>query len=466
MNILLIACPKLEWMQDSKGTLPVPLLYLTAVLRDAGFSAHILDLSITEPSPEADQFSDIMLKIIEAVSEINPAIIGFNCFVSQHLPLIIKISQQLRKQLPDVHITIGGAHPSLFFKDILSNCPEIDSVIVGEGEEQIVALSKCIDTKTDDFNSIHSFAHRVNGNVIYNHRRDYISNLDILPMAAWDSINFADYYSDHSSWHNPKNHDIKISIPILTSRSCPFNCNFCACHKTMGRGFRKRSPKRVVSEIEHLHREYGVNYFGFIDDNVNLDKSHVIEICSEIIRRRLDIQFEPTCGLHLPSLDDDIVKALSKAGCVFVRLPIEHGNDYIRNKIIGKNLKREKIFEVTRSLNKYGIRTSTMCIMGFPEDTVQTLQDTYDLLLELQTDLNYVFNLIPFPGTKVFEQAVKEGLLLSTFTEDQIWKGKIDLDPVQKEQQYYLKPRDMSLEQLDYFRKKFNDIRVMNTQLV
>ena len=73
---------------------------------------------------------------------------------------------------------------------------------------------------------------------------------------------------------------------------------------------------------------------GFIDDNVNLDKSHVIEICEEIIRRRLDIQFEPTCGLHLSSLDDDIAKALSRAGCVFARLPIEHGNDYIRNKII------------------------------------------------------------------------------------------------------------------------------------
>ena len=465
MNILLIACPKLEWMQDSKGTLPVPLLYLAAVLREAGFSAHILDLSIIEPTPEVDQFSNEILKIIKAVSEINPAIIGFNCFVSQHLPLIIQASQQLRKNLSDVHITIGGAHPSLFFEDILSNCPEIDSVIIGEGEEQIVALAKGIDTNTDNFDSIHSFAYRVNGKVVNNHRRDYISDLDILPDAAWDTINFADYYSDHTSWHNPKNHDIKISIPISTSRSCPFSCNFCACHKTMGRGFRKRSPRRVVGEIEHLHREYGLNYFGFIDDNVNLDKSHVLEICDEIIRRHLDIQFEPTCGLHLPSLDDDIAKALSKAGCVFARLPIEHGNDYIRNKIIGKNLKREKIFEVAHSLKKYGIRTSTMCIMGFPEDTVQTLQDTYDLLLELKADLNYVFNLIPFPGTKVFEQAKQEGLLLSTFSEEQIWKGEIDLDPVQKVQQYYLKPANMSLEQLDIFRHKFNTIRIMNTDL-
>jgi anaerobic magnesium-protoporphyrin IX monomethyl ester cyclase len=68
--------------------------------------------------------------------------------------------------------------------------------------------------------------------------------------------------------------------------------------------------------------------------------------------------------------------------------------------------------------------------VGFPEDTAQTLQNTYDLLMELNADLNYVFNLILFPGIKVFEQAKKEGLLLSTLTEEQIWKGEIDLDPL------------------------------------
>jgi radical SAM superfamily enzyme YgiQ (UPF0313 family) len=463
MNILLIACPKLEWMQDSKGSIPVSLLYLAAVLRQAGFSVHILDLSVMKSDPEVDSFDNLMLKINNTVSDVDPAIIGFNCFVSQHLPFIMRVSKQLRKTLPKVHITLGGAHPSIFYKDILANCSEFDSVIVGEGEEQIVALANCVEKKTNEFDHIHSFAYRVNGAIAYNQRNGYITDLDLLPDASWDIINFPDYFSDHSSWHNPKKHDIKISAPIITSRSCPFSCNFCACHKTMGRGFRKRSPKRVVGEIEHLHREYGIRYFGFIDDNVNLHKSHVIEICDEIQRRRLDIQFEPTCGLHLASMDDDIAKALSRAGCVFARLPIEHGNEYIRNKIIGKNLNREQIFRAAKSLRKYGMRISTMSIMGFPEDTTQTLQDTYDLLMELKADLNYVFNLIPFPGTKVFEQAKNEGLLLSAFSEEQIWKGDIDLDPVQKVQQYYLKPKNMSFEELDYFRNKFNGIRIMNS---
>jgi anaerobic magnesium-protoporphyrin IX monomethyl ester cyclase len=357
---------------------------------------------------------------------------------------------------------VGGAHPTLFAEAILRNCSDIDSVVLGEGEEQIVALAKAIEERRmSDIESLQAIAFRVNGKVVSNPRRNYITDLDILPEAAWDLINLDDYYSDHTGWNNPKNMNIQLSIPIITSRSCPFNCNFCACHRTMGRAFRMRSPIKVVDEIEHLNKEYGMNYFGFIDDNVNLNKDHVIAICNHIIQRKLDIQFEPTCGLYLGRVDEDIAYALGKAGCVFARLPIEHGNDYMRNTVIGKNLPREQIFRAKRLLKENGMRVSTMSIMGFPEDTAQTLQDTYDLLMELKADLNYVFNLIPFPGTKVFEQAQKEGLLLSTFSEEQLWKGEIDLDPVQKVQQYYLKPKNMTLEQLDFYRNKFNEIRVM-----
>ena len=462
MNILLVACPKLRWMQDSKGAIPVPLLYLAAALRDAGFSPHILDLSLYTPASEDTALDEFTSILAAKISDLDPAIIGFNCFVSQHFPLIMQMVEALQPGLTDIHVTVGGAHPSLFYNEILTHCEGIDSVIVGEGEEQTVALARCVERGDDDYDKIHSFAYRKDGQVVYNERIGYIKDLDQWPDPAWDVINLPDYYSDHSSWHNPKGHDIRIAAPILTTRSCPFNCNFCACHRTMGRTFRKRSPERVVGEMERLHRDFGVSYFGFIDDNVNLDKSHIIAICEEIIRRRLDIQIEPTCGLHLPSLDEEVVRMLARAGGVFARLPIEHGNDDIRNRVIGKRLDRDQIFRTAKWLKRHGMRTSTMSIMGFPEDTPETLQDTYDLLVELNTDLNYVFNLIPFPGTRVFEQAQREGLLLSHYMAGEVWKGEIELDPVQEVQQFYLKPRSMSLEEMQQFRDRFNELRVMN----
>jgi anaerobic magnesium-protoporphyrin IX monomethyl ester cyclase len=462
MNVLLISCSKLIWMQETKGTIPVPLLSLAAVLRGAGYTPTVLDLSIAPIEVGKSQDESSLAMVDKYIVQHDPTLIGFNCFVSQHLPFIIMAAHHIRSTKPDIHVTIGGAHPTLFAEDILNNCPDIDSVVLGEGEEQIVALAKAIEKrKMSDIESIQSIAYRVNGKAVSNPRRKFITDLDILPEAAWDLIKLDYYYSDHTGWNNPKNMNIQLSIPILTSRSCPFKCNFCACYRTMGRTFRMRSPVKVVDEIEHLNKEYGMNYFGFIDDNVNLNKDHVIEICHQIVQRKLNIQFEPTCGLYLGRVDEDIAYALGKAGCVFARLPIEHGNEYMRNTVIGKNLSREQIFHAKKLLKDNGMRVSTMSIMGFPEDTPQTLQDTYDLLVELKADLNYVFNLIPFPGTKVFELAKEEGLLLSTFSEDQIWKGEIDLDPVQKVQQYYLKPRNMSLEQLDYYRNKFNDIRAI-----
>jgi len=205
-----------------------------------------------------------------------------------------------------------------------------------------------------------------------------------------------------------------------------------------------------------LHEKYGQNYFGFIDDVVNLHKHHFIDILNEIVRRNLNIQFETTCGLHLGTLTEDVINAMAEAGCVFARLPVEHGNDDMRNMIIGKHLKREKIYDAVASLKKHKIFTSSMFIMGFPEDTSETVQDTYDMICDLKLDLNYVFNIIPFPGTKLFEQARRDNLFIGDFSVDELWKGKINLDPVADEARFFIKPYNMGIDELMHFRKLFD----------
>ncbi len=114
----------------------------------------------------------------------------------------------------------------------------------------------------------------------------------------------------------------------------------------MGRGLRLRSPERVVDEMEMLYQKYGQNYFGFIDDNLTLNKKHILNLCNEIIRRKMVIQLESSVGYNLNSLDEEVIDAMVQAGCTYMILPIEHGNDRIRNEIIGKRLSRDKIYEV------------------------------------------------------------------------------------------------------------------------
>jgi radical SAM superfamily enzyme YgiQ (UPF0313 family) len=462
MKVMLISPAKLAGLNETKGTVPVPLLHLASMLQSGGHEPFLYDLSVKESPEGVDANEYFGQEINEFIAKEKPGLIGINCFTSLHFQSVLTIAEGIKKNNPDLPIAVGGAHPSLFPKEILEGTEAFDFVITGEAEQQIIQLVDAVAQKDEEkYKDIQAFSYRKDGEVVHNPRVDYIDDLDDLPPPAWDLLNFEDYYSDLSSWNNPKALEFSLSVPIMTSRACPFTCNFCACFTTMGRKFRKRTPSLVVDEIQMLHEVYGQNYFGFIDDVVNLHKKHFIEILNEIVRRNINIQFETTCGVHLGTLSEDVISAMAAAGCVFARLPIEHGNDEMRNIIIGKHLKREKIYEAVESLKKHNIFTSSMFIMGFPEDTFDTVQDTYDMICDLQLDLNYVFNIIPFPGTKLFMQAQKDNLFIGDFAVDELWKGNINLDPVgaDDEDRFFIKPYNMELDELRHFRKLFDQMQ-------
>lgn len=459
MKILLIAPVKLDGLKDSKGTIPVPLLYLAAMLRERGHEPHILDLSVCRPMGGHGTEDAHWPLIEERIKALSPDLIGINCFTTLHFPMVLAVAQAIRAHYPAIPIATGGAHPSLFPREILNNSDAFDYVAIGESEESFADLASAIAAgNREQLDHIQSLAFRRGGEIIQTPRREYFSELDQLPPAAWDLISLPDYYNDLSKWYNPKGLDFHLSVPILSSRSCPFTCNFCAIYTTMGRKLRLRSPTAVVDEIEMLHRERGQNYFGFIDDNVNINKKHIVAICDEIVRRGLNIQWETTCGTYLAALNDEVIAAMAAAGCVFVRLPIEHGNDEMRAHV-GKKLSRDKIVEVAQSLKRQGMFTSSMFIMGFPEDTTATLDDTRKMIEDLDLDLNYVFNIIPFPGTRVFEQAQRDGLFLDSFRPDELWKGTINLDPVQDEARFFIKPYKMNIDELRHFRRVFDGMQ-------
>jgi radical SAM superfamily enzyme YgiQ (UPF0313 family) len=153
-----------------------------------------------------------------------------------------------------------------------------------------------------------------------------------------------------------------------------------------------------------------------------------------------------------------------EAGCVYVILPIEHGSDYIRNNIIGKHLAREKIYEIVSLYKKYNLLTRGYYIMGFPEETHETLMETYNLILELQLDMNNVFNLIPFPGTRIFDQALRDGLFINNVDPSRLWTGEFGLH-ADAQNEFYIKPYQMEIEELLIFRKKFDELRLFSDRI-
>lgn len=458
MKILLVSSFNFDSVSRIDIAPPLNLLYIAAVLRKSGVSVELYDLNLVSVSEMNEPDEERLRSLRSKLMEYKPDMLGISSLTTAHFPFMRRVAAAAKQILPAVKIVIGGVHASLFAKEILENCSDFDFVIIGEGEGQITQLAQAIEGgRLEDLSSIQSLGWLTPaGKVVLNKRKNYIENLDSLPMPAWDLVDFDCYYRDHSNWYNPKNHDIKISIPILSTRSCPYNCNFCSAYATMGRGFRKHSPRRVVDEIEYHINIYNHNYFGFADDNLTLDKKHVLGICEEISRRGLDIQFESFNGYNLASLDEEVVNALASVGCIYAILPIEHGSEWMRNKIIGKKLPQNKIFEVMNLYKKHKIQTRAMFIMGFPEDTPETLGETLKMIEELGPDMADVFTLIPFPGTRVFRQVVEEGLLVENIDESQLWAGMLPLNT--KGNEFYIKPAAMTLDELAYWRKTFDNI--------
>ncbi|MDD5688014.1 MAG: radical SAM protein [Elusimicrobia bacterium] len=460
MRILLVNPPTpLPYYNSREYYIPSSLLYLAAVLQNNGEEIKILDMKtfkfeeLENPKKFYTFYENLL---INTISDFNPELIGFGCLFSGHFPDILKFSILIKEKYKHIPVVIGGIHPTIYPFEILSNCPSIDWLVLGEAEQSILQLVNTLKDKSYEFEKIDGFAFRKNGKVIVNPKTHFIKNLDTIPFPAYDIIDLKDYYVDTSNWHNPKKLSINTSIPIISSRSCPNHCNFCSMFMVMGPRWRARSPKNVVDEIEYLYNKYDHRHFSFMDDNFTLKKSHVIEICNQIIKRKLNIQFETPNGIATGTMDEEILDIMVSAGLVRISLAIESGSDFIRNKVMKKHLNKEKIYEVVNLTKKYKqLYVRAFFIIGMPEETEETLMDTYNMIREIDVDRIYLQNIIPYPGTELFNQALKDNLFVGIDPNDFY---KSDALYMINYRQFFIKPYKLEIKYLQEFRIKCDNL--------
>lgn len=439
--------------------LPPAMLYLAGYLKKANERVEVLDLNTYKPwlsNPEKPEEACYSI-LFEKISRIKPSLIGFGCLYSGNFPGVLKLSNFVKEKFRNIKIVIGGMHPTIFAQEILTNCLAIDFIVIGEGEQQLLSLVKCLKNEEPNaFQTDDGFAFRADGKVIVCPKKAHVENLDNIPFPAYELVNFDDYRADLSNWHNPKQLKFDITVPLITSRSCPYRCNFCSMFLVMGPRFRPRSAKNVVDEIELLYTQYGINHFNIMDDNFTLDKARVLEICEQIRQRNINIQFETLNGVMLHKLDKDIIEAMVAAGWVRGALSIESGSDYIRNKVMGKNLQKEKIYEVVELAKKHPSLYLKGCyIIGLPEDTHETLMETYKMIEELDIKEALVANIIPYSGTRLFNQCLRDNLFIDDLNLENLWRdSSLYCHPSNK--RFFIKPYNLTLTDLQYYREKFD----------
>jgi len=273
----------------------------------------------------------------------------------------------------------------------------IDMCVLGEGERTIVDLLGMIDSGKG-FEGIPGIIYRENSRIIKNQAREFIEDLDSLCFpheTANELLKDYDQYPPEAFSY------------IFATRGCPYNCFFCGSRNIWSRKVRFRSPDNVVKEINELQSE-GLRYFCFEDDIFGVTGKYLYELCNALIRHCPGIKWN--CEIHVKLVDEKTVSLMKTAGCYAIRLGIESGNNEIL-RAMRKDITIEEALEACKIVKRHGIVLHAFFIVGFPQETVETLKDTLDAIKKTKCDLLVYSIFTPYPGTEAFDYCKRNGII-------------------------------------------------------
>lgn len=450
MNCLLINPPLAGISTTNFYVMPPGLLSLAAFVRKYGFSVNLLDLNIKEHN-----------SFFEGYINQKPSVVGVSVMVAGQFQTAYECLKYVKHTFPEIVTIMGGAHASQFPKKILKNCPEVDFVVIGEGEQQLLDCIYFAENKKFVRLPPDGLAYRED-DIVVKPKTKYIQDLDKLPFPAYDLIKFKDYAHDVSTWHNPYQDEFGVRVPIITSRGCPNLCNFCSVAKCMGLSYRMMSPAKVVDMIQMLYEYQKIKYFAIFDANFAQDANRVISICEEINKRNIKIYIDLPTGLPINATAVPMIEALASVGLIRTCISVESGDDFIRNKVMKKNVAQDSIFEVIKSIRKYPqIFLLIDFVLGMPEDTVQSLEASCSLIEMLDVDDVEISIATPYPGTALYQQCKKENLFFDNVDESNLWKDQSYSHANTK--RFIIKPYNLDLKTLYQYRERIIAARLIKT---
>jgi radical SAM superfamily enzyme YgiQ (UPF0313 family) len=199
-------------------------------------------------------------------------------------------------------------------------------------------------------------------------------------------------------------------VPILGSKGCPYSCIYCPYPIGFGKKWMYRSPQEIADEIEYLHHVRKVKGFLLRDQSFTLNKKQATKICDEIIRRKLDIAW--FCEARVDEISRELMQKMKKSGCKRIHFGVETGDPEIL-KIAKPGVELGTIKKAFRLAKEMGFWTNAHVILGWPNDNYETIKKTYRFILYLNPDGVNWNVLTPYPGTKIYEIAQRDSLIIS-----------------------------------------------------
>lgn len=412
MRILLIMPPMTINKQSIKRCLiPMGLAYIAAAAEKSGLhEVSILDAMVEGYHQETydDGYLTYGLSDNEILSHIRafkPDVVGISCIMSSQLFNVLRVARLAKEASPGVKTIVGGLHPTFFPNDFL-NSPDVDFVILEEGEKRLLGLLEIIKNgqRLSDFDGI---AFKENGKITISPARSKIEDLDSLPHPARHLLPMDKYIAVNISL-SPYPKEKRVA-EVLSSRGCPNRCIFCASSNFWGHKFRPRSAENVISEIEQLKSVYNIEEIQFSDDNLTHDRERMKKICQGIAR--LKLKWCTPNGVYINSLDEELLKLMRKSGCYQITFSLESASPRVLLQIMHKDVDLKRIPGLVHAAHKLGISTHGTFVMGFPDESLQEIQADFELAYKLMFDSVSFFVVAPLPGSELYRRSSEAGLL-------------------------------------------------------
>jgi radical SAM superfamily enzyme YgiQ (UPF0313 family) len=400
-----------RWTQGSSMP-PLGLLYIGAVLESDGHEVRIVP---------ADLLGLGWNQVAGEIREFEPELIGVTSTTENRFQSF-KLVRVAKKTRPEALTIMGGPHASMAAEDCLEHIPELDIACRGEGEQTVRDLCSVLDEKKDlnELSSVAGIAYRANGKLVSNPRREPIDDLDSIPRPAYHLVPFDKY---NFRFEVPGK-GMLPAVNMMSSRGCPFNCNFCATPINWGRAVRMRSPENIVEEIEFLKDTYGAKVIFFFDDTLNTSPKRVHEICGLIIKRKLDIYFK--CDIRLDVIDKPLIEKMKQAGLFHLSFGLEAGSERVRNEVVNKKVDIDDFHNLVKWCQELDIIPNAFFIFSHPTETWEEAQETIDIIEKYKDSIeSSVAILHVYPGTPLERTAKDMGILPEDFTWTKRYRSKI-----------------------------------------
>jgi radical SAM superfamily enzyme YgiQ (UPF0313 family) len=410
--ICLVRPPAVESFRFATTSISMPLglAYIAGALETAGHKVAVVDAVGLGFEKRARYYKGYLVGLaLEDIVARIPAesrIIGVSCIFTHEWPAVLRLVELVKRRFPNVPVVVGGEHCTSMPEFCLMTS-KADVVVLGEGEETIVELVAALDAGRK-LDAVDGIAWREGASVRVNKRRARRVDVDAIPLPSWDHFDVAGY---HQRRFVGGMYSDRITVPILATRGCPYQCTYCSSPNMWTPRWIPRQPKRVVDEIESYVKRYDAGNFPFQDLTAIIQKEWIVEFCQEILRRGLDINWQLSSGTRSEAIDDEVADLLRRSGMINMAYAPESGSETTR-RYIKKKMQTERLFGSIASAVKAELNVSVFLVIGFPHDRPEHLAENLPFIDRLAaagvTDMSVGYYMA-LPGTELFHSLYDAG---------------------------------------------------------